>query len=101
MNFRYGLAHFARVGSVLATLMVTIERFIAVVYPLKRITKSASVYMLTCSMGIAMMYNVPRFFEFHTITLEGTQNLSSHAMATNPTHSVDLLKVSKIIILLG
>ena len=93
--FRFGLAHIARVGSVLATLLVTIERFVAVVYPLKRMTKSTSVSLIHCSILIAIIYNVPRFFEFHTITLEETQNSTSHAMeaATNPTHNMRLLKV--------
>ena len=92
---RFGLAHIARVGSVLATLLVTIERFVAVVYPLKRMTKSTSVSLIHCSILIAIIYNVPRFFEFHTITLEETQNSTSHAMeaATNPTHNMRLLKV--------
>ena len=89
------MAHIARVGSVLATLLVTIERFVAVVYPLKRMTKSTSVSLIYCSIIIAISYNIPRFFEFDRITVEQTQNITSPAMATNPTHNMKLLKVLK------
>ena len=91
--FRFGLAHIARVGSVLATLTVTIERFIAVVYPLKRMTKNSSISLMKFSIFIAIVYNVPRFFEFETVTQGGSEDISN-AMATNPTKNVDLLKVS-------
>jgi hypothetical protein len=87
------LAHIARVGSVLATLTVTIERFIAVAYPLKRMTKNTSISLMKFSILIAIVYNVPRFFEFETVIQGGSEEDISNAMATNPTNNVDLLKV--------
>ena len=56
--------HIGRVGSVLATLSVTVERFFAIVYPLKRIRRTR--FLIYSSVIGAIMYNIPRFFEFKT-----------------------------------
>ena len=61
---RYGFVHIGRVGSVLATLSVTVERFFAIVYPLKRIRRTR--FLIYSSVIGAIIYNVPRFFEFKT-----------------------------------
>lgn len=45
------------------------------------------------SILIAIVYNVPRFFEFETVIQGGSEEDISNAMATNPTNNVDLLKV--------
>ena len=55
-------------GSVLATMSVTIERLIAVVAPLHRIKKSTSMRIMVASFIVSVMYNQPRFFEIETIT---------------------------------
>jgi hypothetical protein len=47
------------------TLSVTIERFFAIVYPLKRIQLKSS--LITTSIITAILYNIPRFFEFEKI----------------------------------
>ena len=54
-------------GSVLATMSVTIERLIAVVAPLHRIKKSTSIRIMVASFIVSVMYNQPRFFEIETI----------------------------------
>ena len=71
--FRFGLVHITRVGSVFMTLSVTLERFIAIVYPLRRAatTARASVGSKDSSKGvkililvstlIAVAYNIPRY----------------------------------------
>ena len=61
---RYGLVHITRTGSVLATLCVTIERFFAIVYPLKMIKKTR--FLIIISLFASVSYNIPRFFEFET-----------------------------------
>ena len=75
--FRFGLVHITRVGSVFMTLSVTLERFIAIVYPLKRAataarasegggrvgskgsSKGVKILILVCTL-IAVAYNFPR-----------------------------------------
>ena len=75
--FRFGLVHITRVGSVFMTLSVTFERFIAIVYPLKRAataarasegrgsvgskgsSKGVKLLILVCTL-IAVAYNIPR-----------------------------------------
>ena len=54
-----------RVGSVLMTLSVTLERFFAIVYPLKRLRLKTA--LLATSAAITSLYNIPRFFEFETV----------------------------------
>ena len=56
--------HISRVGSVLGTLSVTLERFFAIVYPLKRIEKTK--FLIYLSLVGSIVYNIPRFFEFET-----------------------------------
>ena len=63
-SYRYGLVHITRTGSVLATLCVTIERFFAIVYPLKMIKKTR--FLIIISLFASVSYNIPRFFEFET-----------------------------------
>ena len=61
---RYGFVHIGRVGSVLLTLSVTVERFFAIVYPLKRLRRTR--FLIYTSTVGTIVYNVPRFFEFKT-----------------------------------
>ena len=62
---RYGFVHIGRVGSVFLTLSVTVERFFAIVYPLKRIRRTR--FLIYSSVIGTIIYNIPRFFEFKTI----------------------------------
>ena len=73
LHSRFGFAHIERVGSVFATLIVTIERFVAVVYPLYKLKKNAPI-LVVCLIG-SVVYNIPRFLEFETtfIYLDETQ----------------------------
>ena len=56
--------HIGRVGSVLLTLSVTVERFFAIVHPLKRIKRTR--FLIYSSVMASVAYNIPRFFEFKT-----------------------------------
>merc|ERR1719471_1208689 len=70
----YGFGHIGRVGSVFVTMSVTIERYFAIVHPLKHF--SAKKFLLLASVVAALLYNVPKFYEFEkkVVTLEnGTQ----------------------------
>ena len=79
--YRYGFVHIGRVGSVLLTLSVTVERFFAIVYPLKRIRRTR--FLIYSSVIGAIAYNVPRFFEFQTNYIqinEGNETLEVSPM---------------------
>mgnify|MGYP002046564996 CR=1 FL=1 len=93
-HFRFAMAHIGRVGSTLATLMDTIERFIAVVYPLRAIQKSTSLTLMRCCFVVAIIYNLPRFFEFHTIPLHEMGNtLPEKNNTSNQTVDKELSEV--------
>ena len=66
-SYRFGFAHIGRVGSVFATLMVTIERFVAVWCPLQRLKSTKT--LLSISIIGSLIYNVPRFLEFKSTTV--------------------------------
>ena len=74
-----------RVGSVFATLIVTIERFIAVVYPLKKVQKHKQLLAL-CFIG-SLVYNIPRFLEFETTYIYLDENEMQILNITNLTYS--------------
>ena len=58
MPICYGLLHVARSGSVYVTMAVTIERYFAIVHPLKDFkTKKA---LLPLAMAFAIIYNIPK-----------------------------------------
>ena len=61
LSCRYGFAHIGRVGSVFITLSVTIERFFAITYPLKKLNLKR--WLILSSVSGAVLYNLPRFFE--------------------------------------
>ena len=61
LHSRYGFAHIGRVGSVFITLSVTIERFFAITYPLKKLDLKR--WLIFSSVSGAVLYNLPRFFE--------------------------------------
>jgi hypothetical protein len=57
----FGIGHIGRVGSVFVTLSVTIERYFAIVHPLKHF--SGKRYLLIVSIVSSVFYNIPKFFE--------------------------------------
>jgi|FrelakmetLWP11LW_1041352.scaffolds.fasta_scaffold301229_1 hypothetical protein len=54
------------------TLSVTLERFFAVVYPLKRLR--LKVVLISASVVGSILYNIPRFFELKTIDVYDPTN---------------------------
>ena len=87
---RYGFVHIGRVGSVLLTLSVTVERFFAIVYPLKRLRRTR--FLIYTSTVGTIAYNVPRFFEFKTnyvhVVRDNTSNADSNATSNNENWDV-------------
>ena len=61
MPIVFGLLHTFRVGSVYVTLAVTFERFHAIICPLKHFFWKK--YLLPASIFIAVVYNIPKYFE--------------------------------------
>ena len=54
----YGLLHVARSGSVYVTMAVTIERYFAIVHPLKDFKMKKA--LLPLAMAFAIIYNIPK-----------------------------------------
>ena len=54
----YGLLHVARSGSVYVTMAVTIERYFAIVHPLKDFKMKK--VLLPMAMAFAVLYNIPK-----------------------------------------
>lgn len=82
--FRYGIAHIGRVGSVFMTLSVTLERFFAILYPLKRMYLKTT--LLIFSVVFSVVYNIPRFLEFETVVGNRT-NEEDNSTISNETVS--------------
>ena len=75
----FGFGHIGRVGSVFITMSVTIERYFAIVHPLKHF--SGKRMLLITPMILSVLYNIPKFFEFQwsevrKILLNITPNMS-------------------------
>ena len=62
MPVSYGLTHLARVGSVFATLSVTLERFFAIVFPFKDVDVVKR-WLIPSTVIFTFVYNIPKFFE--------------------------------------
>ncbi|XP_071746298.1 FMRFamide receptor-like [Lepeophtheirus salmonis] len=60
----YGFLHIGRVGSVFATLSITLERYFAVKWPLgeKRIQKG----LISGTIIFSILFNIPKFYELRT-----------------------------------
>ena len=84
---RYGFAHIGRVGSVFMTLSVTLERFFAIVYPLKRLRLKT--ILIAVSTFVSVVYNIPRFLEFETILQVDTNSTNNESV--RPTTKISTL----------
>ena len=76
---RYGFAHIGRVGSVFMTLSVTLERFFAIVYPLKRLRLKS--ILIGASTLLSVVYNIPRFLEFETVLVVDTNSTNNASVS--------------------
>ena len=62
MPITYGLTHTTRVGSVFATVSVTLERFFAIVFPFKDVNRLKK-FLIPSTVVFTIIYNIPKFFE--------------------------------------
>ena len=88
--------HIGRVGSVLATLSVAFERFIAIKYPLMTIERVRS--LISISLICSVVYNIPRFFEFKTIYQENsniTANITSGVLQFDNITSANITSINE------
>ena len=56
-------------------MTVTIDRFVAVIYPLKTIRKAR--YFILFSTIVSIVYNVPRFFDYRTVEYDISKMISN------------------------
>ena len=89
----FGFVHIGRVGSAFATVTVTVERFIAVMYPLKKLRNTR--ILLSVPIIGSLFYNIPRFFEFKT-SLVFWDGGTDYFRYRNDTNITDLYTVSSI-----
>ena len=67
MPITYGLTHTTRVGSVFATLSVTLERFFAIVFPFKDVDVLKK-WLIPSTVVFTVIYNIPKFFEVSALS---------------------------------
>ena len=91
--FSFGFVHIGRVGSAFATVTVTVERFIAVMYPLKKLRNTR--ILLSVPIIGSLFYNIPRFFEFKT-SLVFWDGGTDYFRYRNDTNITNLTTVSRI-----
>ncbi|XP_059095091.1 uncharacterized protein LOC131889889 [Tigriopus californicus] len=72
--FSHGAIHVARMGTVYITMSVTLERFFAVVHPLKKF--GAKKFLLPGTAVFSLVYNLPKFFEMETYVWPYTNETS-------------------------
>ena len=66
----FGICNIARVGSVFVTMSVTIERYFAIVHPL-RVFKQKR-YLLPTPIVATLLYNIPKFLELERCDVSTT-----------------------------
>ncbi|XP_067139279.1 FMRFamide receptor [Centruroides vittatus] len=81
----YPLAHIAKTGSIWTTVIVTVERYVAVCHPLKARSICTCSRARFCNFFILLFsigYNVPRFFEVEVKSFNDTNNETCLACPT-------------------
>ena len=67
----FGFGHIGRVGSVFITVSVTIERYFAIVHPLKHF--SGKRFLLVIPILSSVLYNIPKFYELERQVCENLE----------------------------
>ena len=73
---RFGLAHTGRVGSVLLTLCISIERYCSVCHSTCNF-RGAKSFLLPTPILFAIVYNLPKFFELRSEVLYEDEALNT------------------------
>ena len=78
---RIGFAHIGRVGSVFITVAITVERYLSVCHP--NIECKGKCLLVPVPVILAIIYNIPKFFELETISYnyESTNESNNHFVA--------------------
>ena len=82
------MAHVGRVGSVMLTLSITIERYITVCHP--RCSFTSASLLLPLPIIFAIVYNIPKFFELKTEMVHEPPSLGTDTNGANFTDTIDL-----------
>ena len=90
-NFRIGLAHIARVGSVFVTVSVSVERYLSVRHPNN--TFSIKKWLLPLPIAFAVIYNLPKFFEF--VSCDGNSSPHLNLPFHNVTDQIRIIHAQK------
>ncbi|XP_059087608.1 FMRFamide receptor-like [Tigriopus californicus] len=93
LPFCYGCAHIGRVGSVYLTMSVTIERYFAIVHPLRHFRGKK--VLIPMSVGLTTLYNIPKFFELRYDSER--REIYQTAMRQNPIYVTYYIFWSKFI----
>ncbi|XP_040565534.1 FMRFamide receptor [Lepeophtheirus salmonis] len=93
----YGLGHVARVGSVYVTVAVTLERYFAIVYPVRNFNCKS--YFLTIISIFTVLYNIPKFFELRITHGTNGTRIEETELRKNEVYIKYYILWSKFIIL--
>eukprot|EP00095_Tigriopus_kingsejongensis_P004773 maker-scaffold77_size404793-snap-gene-1.9 protein:Tk04773 transcript:maker-scaffold77_size404793-snap-gene-1.9-mRNA-1 annotation:"GJ13605" len=94
----FGLLHTFRVGSVYVTMAVTLERFMAIIFPFRQFRSKK--FLLPGALCFAVVYNLPKYFEVETLWDEASQRhtIVSTSLRQNPYYLKYYVIWSKLII---
>eukprot|EP00095_Tigriopus_kingsejongensis_P002816 snap_masked-scaffold80_size398941-processed-gene-0.0 protein:Tk02816 transcript:snap_masked-scaffold80_size398941-processed-gene-0.0-mRNA-1 annotation:"fmrfamide receptor" len=89
LPFLYGFVHVSKVGSVFTTLAVSLERYFAVCKPLWiRIRRCHPATYIVIVTLFALGFNITKFLEFETRTVDGVTDIYPTNIRTNPHYIV-------------
>ena len=73
--FGMGLVGVARTGSVYMTMSITVERYFAIVHPLKDFI-ALKKYLLPATITFSLVYNIPKVFNTNFVNVRHPKNMS-------------------------
>ena len=82
---RFAIGGIGRVGSVILTLCVTLERYVSVCQPFSKLKFKK--FLMPASLAFAIAYNLPKFFEWEVVYISNstTSNNLTISASTNIT----------------
>ena len=83
MICRIGFAHIGRVGSVFATVAITVERYLSVCHP--NLECRGKLLLVPIPIVFAIIYNIPKFFELEATPQNDENSNKIFNQSTNHT----------------
>ena len=80
-SFRIGFANMGRVGSVVLTVSITVERYLSVCHPNRDFCVKS--LLVPFPVMFAILYSIPKFFELESVEVIDSQYLSNKTMTLN------------------